>query len=301
MGHRDVKRVPLDFDWPLNKVWEGYILPESLREERCETCDGSGASPEARHLTDRWYGKVPFDPAETGSTPFTPDTPEVRAFAERNVAHAPDYYGTGEAAIEREARRLVSFWNEAWCHHLSQDDVAVLVEEGRLLDFTHTFVRGEGWKPIEPVPTVTAEAVNRWSLVGFGHDSINCWVVVRAACKRLGVPEECADCNGHGYTERYPGQRAEADAWTPVEPPAGEGWQLWETASEGSPVSPVFETPDALATWCEGNATVFARMTATRAEWYQMITGETLDVDSLLVASPTDGMTFLGRASKAQS
>lgn len=27
MGHRTVKRVPLDFDWPLNKVWLGYCFP----------------------------------------------------------------------------------------------------------------------------------------------------------------------------------------------------------------------------------------------------------------------------------
>jgi len=27
-----------------------------------------------------------------------------------------------------------------------------------------------------------------------------------------------------------------------IEPPAGDGWQLWETVSEGSPISPVFKT-----------------------------------------------------------
>ncbi len=33
------------------------------------------------------------------------------------------------------------------------------------------------------------------------------------------------------------------------EPPEGEGWQLWETVSEGSPVSPVFESAEQLADW----------------------------------------------------
>lgn len=28
----------------------------------------------------------------------------------------------------------------------------------------------------------------------------------------------------------------------PIEPPVGEGWQVWETVSEGSPVTPVFVT-----------------------------------------------------------
>lgn len=32
--------------------------------------------------------------------------------------------------------------------------------------------------------------------------------------------------------------------WEKTEPPTGEGWQLWETVSEGSPISPVFPTQD---------------------------------------------------------
>jgi len=35
----------------------------------------------------------------------------------------------------------------------------------------------------------------------------------------------------------------------PIEPPQGNCFQLWETVSEGSPVSPVFETKEELATW----------------------------------------------------
>ena len=34
---------------------------------------------------------------------------------------------------------------------------------------------------------------------------------------------------------------------TDIEPPTGEGWQVWETVSEGSPISPVFATPEELA------------------------------------------------------
>lgn len=53
-------------------------------------------------------------------------------------------------------------------------------------------------------------------------------------------------------------------------PPAGEGFQLWETTTEGSPVSPVFETLDGLCDWCEENATVFADIKATKEQWKQM-------------------------------
>lgn len=33
------------------------------------------------------------------------------------------------------------------------------------------------------------------------------------------------------------------------EPPVGDGYQLWETISVGSPVSPVFETLEQLSNW----------------------------------------------------
>ena len=54
-------------------------------------------------------------------------------------------------------------------------------------------------------------------------------------------------------------------------PPAGSGYQLWETTTEGSPVSPVFETLDGLCGWCETNATTFGRSKATKEEWARML------------------------------
>lgn len=58
--------------------------------------------------------------------------------------------------------------------------------------------------------------------------------------------------------------------------PEGEGYQLWEVTSEGSPVSPVFTTDEDLARWCEGNATVFGSLRATAGEWLRMFRGEVL-------------------------
>jgi len=55
------------------------------------------------------------------------------------------------------------------------------------------------------------------------------------------------------------------------EPPKGEGYQLWETTSEGSPSSPVFASLDELCEWCEENATTFADFKATKEEWKQML------------------------------
>lgn len=62
------------------------------------------------------------------------------------------------------------------------------------------------------------------------------------------VPDpDCGLCDGEGITVEL------------IPPPEGEGWQVWETVSEGSPVTPVFPTKEALVdylaangdTWCQ--------------------------------------------------
>lgn len=95
--------------------------------------------------------------------------------------------------------------------------------------------------------------------------------------KAAGLPEKwgwCPTCDGHGTVEKYPGQRDEAEVWEPTEPPTGEGWQLWETTSEGSPTSPVFSTAEALAAWCVDGTTIFGATRAGYAQWLKIIMGE---------------------------
>lgn len=73
---------------------------------------------------------------------------------------------------------------------------------------------------------------------------------------------ECGACDGEGRSS-YPMRDwskpdengtyycqfcSLGDAYIPkIEPPEGEGYQIWETVSEGSPISPVFATPEELA------------------------------------------------------
>jgi hypothetical protein len=56
----------------------------------------------------------------------------------------------------------------------------------------------------------------------------------------------CECCGGDGGIWLTPEWKAKDDAWEPTDPPIGEGWQVWEIVSEGSPVSPVFATKEAL-------------------------------------------------------
>jgi len=72
-----------------------------------------------------------------------------------------------------------------------------------------------------------------------------------------------------------------------IDPPKGDGWQLWETTSEGSPVSPVFKTAEELAEWCAENATAFADFRASREDWLKMFLDDTTDTGTLFVIDGT--------------
>lgn len=138
---RTMKRVPLYFDWPLKKVWGGYINPYSSQATECPACAGSGYGPEATRYYEEWYGKAPFDAVRYGSRPLTIDNPALQAFARRQCEREPGYYGTGEHAVHQEAARLFGLWRHCWCHQLSQADVDALLAAGRLMDFSASHER----------------------------------------------------------------------------------------------------------------------------------------------------------------
>lgn len=211
---RDVKRVPLDFDQSLFTTWEGYLRPDRFDELPCRVCGGDGFTPAARAVSETFYPHR----IRTGSFP-----------------------GAGE-----HAERL------AWCDKIGQAEVDNLLAKGRLRTLvsrepTEDNPRDWEWQALPR----TAEDVNAEQHCGglSGHDAINRMILVRFRCEVLGIAMPCVACDGHGSVEAYPGQRAEAEAWEPTGPPEGEGWQLWETVSEGSPVSPVFASSEDLARW----------------------------------------------------
>lgn len=228
---RELKRVPIDFQWPIGQIWKGYLNP--FRSFECKACEGTGLNPETKKIDDEWYS---FDKQEY-------------VYFDENKRY----------------NKL------AWSNNLTQEDVDELVKEGRLIDFTHTFVSGEGWKKKNPEYHPTAQEVNEWQRgPGFGHDSINRWICRNAKAKRLGVYGLCPVCDD-GQIWQTPEIKKLHDEWKSFEPPTGEGFQLWETTSEGSPKSPVFKTIDDLCEWCSSNATTFASFKATKEEWRKML------------------------------
>ena len=58
---------------------------------------------------------------------------------------------------------------------------------------------------------------------------------------------------------------------TEQEPPTGPAYQIWETVSEGSPISPPFVDPRELAAWMVANDQSVTKGT-TQEEWVKFIT-----------------------------
>lgn len=208
---REIRRVPLDFDWPLDKIWEGFLTPDRLDGETCPDCNGSGQTHFGWWLQHFSYlmGMLAEDvrEQERGKPmhPWLREFPHPHGHFEYPVKDDPKS-GPGRFIIDRPSTDAVDFF-------------AVLMDV--------------------PPEKITGSL--------FGQDPH--YAVMRKLMEVTGVGVSCKACEGHGSTEKYPGQRAEAEAWEPSDPPKGDGWQLWETVSEGSPISPVFATADGLAAW----------------------------------------------------
>ena len=262
MGHRTLKRVPLNFQAPLHKVWKGYINPYP-GPLTCNLCDGSGHNAATKKIADEFYDSDGFGVRWAYNYNVGPDgLPATR----------PPWQVIGQC------RR--------WCNNITQDEVQALVDGGRLISFTHTWTQGEGWKRREDGYIPTAEEVNAAESRGGldGHDAWNRWILIEARAKRLGVYGTCPRCKGKG--EKFPPRihRRPYKAWRECEPPTGDGFQLWETCSEGSPISPVFASADKLADWCAENATIFADEKISHEDWFKMFVGEDdLEAGSLLI------------------
>jgi hypothetical protein len=193
---REVKRVPLDFDHPIGRVWTGYTRPDELDLPTCPDCGGRGDT-----MAARWLDAVLY---------------------------------------------LV----------LMLDDDLREQERGRPLHpYLATLMNNPGGRPSADIKEVAVGLAGRDGSGLLGHDGIDHWRAYAAVVKASGAPEtwgQCATCSGRGEVGTDE-QRAAHEAWERSEPPTGDGWQLWETVSEGSPMSPVFAFGEELAVWMTRN------------------------------------------------
>jgi hypothetical protein len=85
--------------------------------------------------------------------------------------------------------------------------------------------------------------------------------------------QTCDDCRAFAKAKKMEMTSHDCPEFDCFDPPEGVGWQMWETTSEGSPMSPVFKTPQELAMWLyDNNASSFGNQTSTYEEWLTMIT-----------------------------
>ncbi len=118
---------------------------------------------------------------------------------------------------------------------------------------------------------LTTGLAGRPCCTSFGHDAVDRWSAVKKINAAAGLPEDwgtCKTCKGDAID---PAVKAAYEAWAEFEPPKGDGYQLWENVSEGSPVSPVFSTLDALCKWAATHATTFGSGRASAAELRRML------------------------------
>lgn len=193
---RELRRVPLDFEWPLNKVWEGFMNPHYKRCSRdgIDCFDGYTAA-------GQWLESV-----------------------SRLLALMQDESSTTE---DYEA------------HRKRQRGV-----------YPHPWLQDAYLSPTYPTTNtllpLTLEL--RQLLEGLGGEGrsyfASSYSFTVSLRKAAGMPETwgiCPVCEGSGQAT----EALEAyEKWEPLDPPEGPGYQLWETVSEGSPISPVFATEE---------------------------------------------------------
>jgi hypothetical protein len=118
-----------------------------------------------------------------------------------------------------------------------------------------------------------------WPLrkIWFGYvlDSIPCQLCNGHKGKRAQGPTHVRYGDGEGYifkTKYCECCEGEGEVYPTVEVPRGDAYQMWEDCTEGSPISPTFDTPEELARWLADNkASAFGDLTATYEQWLQMI------------------------------
>jgi len=211
---RALKRVPLDFEWPLNQTWIGYINPHYAKSHNCSACKGDGSTFAAQRLGD------------LVSLLMLSGSDSLQGKCHPYLSEAPLY-------------------------------------------------RTQGMVCGLDMAELTGALAGRPTGSPWGHDAIDKWTATKKIITAAGLPEKwglCPACDGNGTIWESSEDEKLADEWIRSEPPTGDGYQVWETVSEGSPISPVFATPEDLA----------AHMATTRwgadkgtsyEQWMKFITG----------------------------
>jgi len=249
---RELKRVPVDFSWPLNKIWQGYINPHS------KPCPDEGKTCFHGHTAaGRWLDAMV-----------------------RLIHLAGEEALVAEHGGEMMARGRI--YPHPYLEEWPQAPRSEWPEEARDYVFAVPFGSERNTRMYEmqkkhppkllPLTQELAQLVQ--GLVGEDRKLPHCnanWNIEERLKQLAGVDEDWGICPTCGGEAQDPACKEAYEAWQDEEPPTGDGFQLWTTTNEGAPISPVFGTLDELCGWCEPNATTFGHHRATAAEWRKML------------------------------
>jgi hypothetical protein len=312
---REVRRIALDFDAPVGKVWEGYLNPYRDRARKCACfAEGrNGLSPRAHELTERWWGYSHFTPEMNDSTPISHLHPHIAAIAKHNLLWSPEHFSLSLEEVQAffdaggdpetatcdvsaeyifEALRLARHYNSLWKYHLNESDIDILVKRPEALGNTHHQDEDGSWIENNPRVRPTTEELQTLMMTSISDSRIE-YHLINGICENEGVPYLCDGCEGDIEIWPSPEDRKLYDEWERPEPPSGVGYQLWSTVTEGTPNSPVFETPEELADFLvspESPERKSINSDISRDEWLTFIRGEMLSVGS----ASTSAAGFVG-------
>lgn len=189
-----------------------------------------------------------------------------------------------------------------WCDKITQDEVDEIVRRRFLVDWAIAWPPENAWPRLGDNYVPTAQEVNAAQSglsIARRHDRINRSILVEYRTRKAGHEVARESCQGSGFTESQDREIARLyREWQPCEPPEGPGWQLWETVSDGSPITPVFESAEKLAEFCVVGATIFGTMQMCCKEWLRFILGTEAEqsAGSLLILTDS-GLSVLAQGS----
>jgi len=238
---REIKRVALDFDWPLDKTWKGFLNPWYDYCYPCSDCR-SGYYGEVNENGLNLKAKQEY--REIGR--MLDQRKWAELFTKDVVSEIYHNWYTREKMLQlpffsRTPVNFADLYRERFRSELPERVMASGCDNIETLD-------EEDHKVIDFAIELCLEGKLPWQHskeISYSKRDMN-YAIFSSRRKISGEDYKCETCDGESSVWESEYHEKMCDEWESTEPPTGEGWQVWETVSEGSPITPVFATAEEL-------------------------------------------------------